>query len=246
MQVYLNSITGFEDAFRAMYMSKRSWNKEWDDRMVRAGRVCTTGNGMPRPAFKGSECWTDFTKWVNTLCKWKNHITLLKFIDVSVTVDGLHRGGCDDLDSHAKRFDNRIIRSSTRLATYETEEISDWYKNKIIPTDIALSLLNKEMPEYMIVDGQNYVKTTNGYIREDLKDNKDVKRGLYMLSLPMTFTFKVNLAELAHVYKERGSKAGGAHGTAAPELQELMEDLMSQIEAWHPQFNRQLMLDIPN
>lgn len=150
------------------------------------------------------------------------------------------------MDSHAKRFDNRIIRSSTRLATYETEEISDWYKDKIIPTDIALSLLNKEMPEHMIVDGQNYVKTTNGYIREDLKDSKDVKRGLYMLSLPMTFTFKVNLAELAHVYKERGSKKGGAHGTAAPELQELMEDLMSQIEAWHPQFNRQLMLDIPN
>lgn len=247
MKVYLNSITGIEDAIRTMYMSKRTWTKEWDDHMVQVVNTVTSRNGMPRPTLMESDYGKEFLDWINKLIKWgSKHITMLRFIDLSVTVEGLHRGAVDDLDSHSKRMENRIIRSSTRLATYETEEISDWYKDKTIPTDMALSMLSIDVPEKMVVDGKTYVKSTNGYIREDLKDNKDVKRGLYMLSLPMTFTFKINITELAHVYKERGSKEGGAHGTAAPELQLMMEDLVSQVESWYPQINRELLLKIVN
>ena len=71
---------------------------------------------------------------------------MLRFIDISVTVEGLHRAGQDDWDSHAARFNNRIIRSSTRLASFGYE-MSEWYQDKIIPTDAALDLLGIEAPE---------------------------------------------------------------------------------------------------
>ena len=60
----------------------------------------------------------------------------------------------------------------------------------------------------------------------------------------MNFTFKVNITELAHIYVERGSKDCGAHGTAAPELQIMIEDLINQIESWYPGINRELLLKI--
>lgn len=37
---------------------------------------------------------------------------------------------------------------------------------------------------------------------------------------------------------------GGAHGTAAPELQIMIEDLINQIESWYPGINRELLLKI--
>ena len=58
--------------------------------------------------------------------------------------------------------------------------MSDWYKGKIIPTDLALASLGIELPETLEVDGQKYIKRINGYVREDCKDDRDVKRGLYM------------------------------------------------------------------
>ena len=51
---------------------------------------------------------------------------MLDFVTISVTVEGIHRAGQDDWDAHAKRFDNRIIRSSTRLADFSEGEMSDY------------------------------------------------------------------------------------------------------------------------
>ena len=92
-----------------------------------------------------------------------------------------------------------------------------------------------------MVDGKKYVKTTNGYILEEHKDDRDVKRGLYMLSIPSNFIFKVNLTEFSHVYKERN-----ADGTANPEVKELAEGCLMRVCGEHHQFNKELMLKIKN
>lgn len=183
----------------------------------------------------------EFSGWMNRLVKWgRQHITLLRFIDLSITVEGLHRAGQDDWDAHAARFNNRIIRSSTRLADF-SYEMSDWYLDKILPTDLAADELGIQLPEQLEHNGFTYVKSVNGYVREDLKDNHDVKRGLYMLSIPSNFIFKINLTEWAHVFKERNQK-----GAANPEVKLCCESIADQLEKFHPQINRELFLEIPN
>jgi thymidylate synthase ThyX len=154
--------------------------------------------------------------------------------------EGIHRGGQDDIDSHAKRFNNRIVRSSTRLAEFGDEK-SSYYKDKILTTDEAVKILNINLPDSIQYNGLTYVKTTNGYILEDMKDNKDVKRGLYMLSIPSNFVSQIDLCEFAHVYKERGE-----HGTANPEVKEWAESISNQLEEWFPQFNREFLMKILN
>ena len=114
---------------------------------------------------------------------------------------------------------------------------------------VALAVLGIKTPDEFEFEGKTYVRAENGYIVKGMENDKDVKRGLYMLSLPMTFTFKINITELAHVYIERGKskKNGGlAHGTAAPELQIAMEDLIDQIEEWYPGITREFLLEVEN
>ena len=246
MNVYVNEITGITDAIVSMHMSRRSWSRCKESDIIETCDLVLDRRGK----FVGDSVYTDnnhgytnklYNEWIDTLLKWGHkHITMLRYIDISVTVEGLHRGGQDDWDSHAMRFNNRIIRSSTRLSNFEYE-MSDYYNGKIIPTDLALQDLGIELPEVITKDGKSYVKTVNGYIREDLKDNKDVKRGLYMLSIPSNFIFKVNLTEFAHVYKERG-----LHGTAHPEVKELCEQIADQIEEMQPKFTKQLLMNIKN
>jgi thymidylate synthase ThyX len=159
---------------------------------------------------------------------------------MSVTVEGLHRGGQDDWDSHAARFNNRIIRSSTRLSTFG-EEMSDWYQGKIIPTDVALAQIGLKTPDKITYEGKTYIKSINGYILEGMENNPDVKRGLYMLSIPSNFIFKINLTEYAHVFKERN-----IDGTANPEVKLCCEDITEHIESFQPIFNRELLNKIKN
>ena len=85
--------------------------------------------------------------------------------------------------------------------------------------------MNIDTPETVTIDGVDYSKTVNGYIRTTLKDNKDVKRGLYALSIPSNFIFKVNLTEFAHVYKLRKGGSG-----ANPEVQMLADMIKDNIE----------------
>lgn len=243
MKVYLNSIQGIPDAITSMFMSKRTWTR---DRELEIRRICNrvldrTGRFQIGPFSKDPDV-IQYNEWLEKLCKWgRQHITMLKFIDLSFTVEGLHRGGQDDWDSHAKRFDNRIIRSSTRLAKF-SKEMSDYYKGKIVPTDEMAEFLGIDLPDRVIAqDGQPYVKTVNGYVREDLKEDKDVLRGLYMLSIPSNFIYKVNLAEFAHVVKERNE-----NGHANPEVKQLCEESVKLLTAAQPMFTRELMLTIKN
>ena len=253
MKVYLNEVTGIADAITSMFMSKRTWTRELENDIRRICNLCLKTNGEYIPLRQCGDCtnclndckadYETFNNWMTKLIKWgTKHITMLRYIDFSITVKGLHRAGQDDVDSHSMRFNNRIIRSSTRLATYGNE-MSEWYKEKIIPTDTALGILDHThaLPESIEHNGKTYVKTINGYIEESLKDDKDAKRGLYMLSIPSNFIFKVNLTEWSHVYKERNINSG-----ANPEVKQCCEMIADEIERFQPLFNRDLFAKIKN
>ena len=246
MNVYLNKVDGIADAIVSMYFSKRSWSRVIEEEI----RDVTFDNldrydgfyDTERTRFVTEEAIDKFNNYMEKLCKWgKKHITMLRFIDFSITVEDIHRGAQDDWDSHAKRFENRIIRASTRLADFKSDEMSDYYKGKIIPTDTLCEMFNIELPQEVDVNGEKYVKAVNGYILKDMKDNKDVKRGLYMESIPSSFIFKINLTEWAHVYKERGK-----HSNANPEVRELAEKIQDQIEEAIPWFTRDFVMSINN
>ena len=249
MKVYLNKITGIDDAIISMYMSNPgSWSVELQDKIKAACFRLLDKTGKITPIeklnYKDRESDYDIIMGgLSKVCKWgKKHITMLRFIDFSFTVEGLHRGGQDDWDAHAKRFDNRIIRNSTRVTRSNfTSEVSDFYKGKIIPTDTALKILGIEIPDSFEYEGNIYIKGVNGYILEKYKDNPDVKRGLYMLSIPSNFIFKINCCEFAHVYKERNETSA-----ANPEVKECCESCLTELNAAYPQFNRELFLDIKN
>ena len=164
---------------------------------------------------------------------------MLDFITISVTVEGIHRAGQDDWDAHAKRFDNRIIRSSTRLADFSEGEMSDYYKDKIIPLGVALEYLGIDTPKEFAKDDTIYVRSVNGYIQKDFENDRDVKRGLYMESIPSNFIFKCNMAQWAHVYKLRNES-----GTANPEVKQLAETIQDQIEKQMPWFNREFLAKV--
>ena len=246
MKIYLNEMTGIADAIVSMFMSKRTWTKE-KELHVRDICDCVLDK---RGALRKCEVLSQnghldklaiFEDWIDILVKWGwKHTTMLRFIDMSITVDGLHRAGQDDWDAHAKRFNNRIIRTSTRLANFG-DEVSEWYSDKIVSTDTALKELGIELPQTVQIGANVYSKTVNGYIRDDYKDNPDAKRGLYMLSIPSNFIFKVDLAEWAHVYKERNIS-----GSANPEVKQCCELIADQIEVFHKQFNRDLFMKIKN
>lgn len=248
MNVYLNRIDGIDDAIVSMLFSKRTWKKETENRIRNINRLINEPIGRYIPqdsvfASQNEKLYEEYNDYLDKVVKWgTKHITLLKFIDISVTVEGIHRAGQDDWDAHAQRFQNRIVRSSTRLATFDEGERSDFYYDKILPTDVVLKVLGLDVPEYVTgEDGTKFVKTVNGYVREDLKDNKDVLRGLYMLSIPSNFIFRCNLADWAHVYKERGKHSG-----ANPEVKALAEEIADQLELFQPKFTRELWMKVQN
>lgn len=244
MKVYLNEINGLWAAIDAAYFSKRSWTREKEEHIMNVYERNFDHRGMRRrdnPFTLTGEIDGEMQEMMDMLFKWsKCHITLAKFLDFSFTVEGLHRGAQDDFDSHAKRLDNRIVRSSTRLAKFGNEK-SDWYQDKILSTDEALPLMDIPKPAEIMVDGVNYVSCTNGYVREDLKDNKDVLRGLYMLSIPSNFIFKCNCTEFAHIVNERDKDSH-----AAPELRLMIEECKRLIQEEIPQFTTEWCRGVKN
>lgn len=244
MNIHLNRIDGFDDAIISMFLSKRTLTRELECEIRKEVNSCTANSFdelLPLGAFLRK---TDkLNEWLHTLRKWcPQHITMGRFLDFSFTVYGLHRAGQDDIDSHAKRMGNRIIRSSTRLADFSPGEMSSFYEGKIIPTDLALAALGIEAPEELECNGHVYVKGVNGYILKGMENNKDVKRGLYMLSIPSNFIFKIDLTEFAHVFKERNRD-----GTANPEVKDCIETATDQLsEATYGFVDRDLLLGIKN
>lgn len=242
MKVYLNSINGIPDALISLLMSKRSWTPDDEKEVRMLDYRINTRFGEFYPCGADKDDIKDYEQRMKILLKWgQKHITLLKFIDLSFTVEGIHRAGQDDWDAHAERYHTRIIRSSTRLADFKKGEMSDWYKGKIIPTDEAIDLLNMQLPETIEKDGVTYVRAVNGYIREDMKDDKDVKRGLYMLSIPSNFIFRCDLANFAHVYQNRNQNSA-----ANPEVKMLAEECASLIRQYQPLITPDVLNAIQN
>ena len=244
MNVYLNRIDGVDDAIISMFLSKRTLTRELEtDIRYEVWQFSTHACCGDIPLGALTDCSDRLKGWLTKLFKWGvRHITMLRFIDLSFTVYGLHRAGQDDLDSHAMRMNNRIIRSSTRLADFSRGETSAYYADKILPTDVALAYLGIRTPDEIEYQGRTYVRVANGYIVKGMENEKDVKRGLYMLSIPSNFIFRINLTEFAHVYKERNA-AGGAN----PEVKEAVEAMADRLEsATLGLVNRALLTEIKN
>ena len=242
MKVYLNRVDGLDDAIVSMYLSKRTLTRELECEIREEVLSCAIEFDRVMQFPEGSLCTVSdkLRGWLEKLFKWgTRHITMLRFIDLSFTVYDLHRGAQDDFDAHAMRLNNRIIRSSTRLADFK-DEMSEFYQGKIIPTDLALSLLGVETPDTLEVDGKTYVRAVNGYILKGHENDKDYRRGLYMLSIPSSFIFRVQLTEFAHIYKERNK-----NGTANPELKDAVEQMADAIErATQGYVTREVLLSI--
>lgn len=248
MKVYVNSITGIDDAICSMFVSRGTLTRELEDEIRRICNLANEPNGKFRENNNGisKEDAEQYEKWIKSLCTWgQKHITMLRFIDISCTVYGLHRAGQDDWDAHACRFNNRIVRTSSRIKNIKDENklqnLSDYYADKVLTTDAVLDLLDIEMPKTIEHDGKTYVRSFNGYIIEGMENNQDIKRGLYNLGFPSDFVFKVNLTEFAHVYKERNANSG-----ANPEVKQCCEMITDEIEKFQPSFNRELLLTIKN
>ena len=247
MEVYLNRIDGWDDAILSMFYSKRTVTRELEEDIRYETYLNTNKNPVVGPigSLKKTMLKVDdkYTKWLDSFFKWAwTHITMGRFLDLSFTVYGLHRAGQDDLDAHAMRMNNRIIRSSTRLAEFKHGEMSDYYKGRIIPTDVALAHLGIKTPDEIEYEGKTYVRSVNGYVLKGMENNKDVKRGLYMLSIPSNFIFRCNLTEFAHIYKERRSE-----GTANPEVKEAIERMVDQLEeASCGYINREYLMKVKN
>ena len=231
MKVYLNEISGLWQAVTAMYMSKRSWTRE---REVDIQDVCFANYYIPGGKRDISKPLTpEMDDYLKKLFKWApKHTTLGRFIDFAFTVEGMHRGAQDDFDSHAMRLNSRIIRSSTRLASFGGTEKSSYYDRKILTPDEALALLAERgisLPTTLYYNGYNYVRAENGYVREDLANDQDVRRGLYPLCIPSNFTFRVNSTDFAHIVKQR-DRNSHAH----PELREAVEEMKRLIQEQIP------------
>lgn len=235
MEVYLNEITGIADGLVALSFSKRTWTRKLEEQVRNDIKMRFPECGWDPPCYGAftERLMKSFEKFCGT------HTTLLDMLTASVTVSGLHRGGQDDWDAHARRFDNRIIRASTRLGVFHEGEMSDWYRGKIIPMGEAVLMQGYNPPSEFMVDGVVFVRAVGGYIRKGLENNNDVMRGLYDMSIPSNFIFKVNLAQWCHVYRLR--RMGS---TANPEVQQVAEGVQTAIECELPWLTREFAMSV--
>ena len=171
MEVRLNNLRGLEDAMVSLFQSKGTYTKEFD-KAIRESVLNRTGyNGFIEPSY-GDEIpftnpinkkeYTFDTLYNMVLNIGVKHTTILRYIDFSFNVIGLHRGAQDDLDAHAHRFNNRIIRSSTRLSSFDEYNKSEYYKDKILTVDDVVKQLAYDMPEEIEFNGVIFVKCVNG------------------------------------------------------------------------------------
>lgn len=212
MNIPYFKVSGWDGAIRSYFMTNKKYNTDIEARLSKVEEG------------KGSE---EDIVWYNTLKSrviniGKKHTTLLRFVDITFVVDGLHRGGQDDFDSHAKRLESRIVRMTTRVNDNEKlAHVSDYYEGKILTFDDLKKIFN--LPSTVTCDGKDYVMTPFGYVKDEYKNDKDVKRGLVPLAVSSMFTVKVNITELCHIVRER------APGSAAhPELQEMIRLLVEE------------------
>lgn len=235
MKVYVSSITGFPEAMESMYMSKRTWTPELMKEIHDVCHAVEFHNAS-------EEQTTKFNEMLGKVLKiGRRHITLLRFIDIAMTVEGQHYAGVADIDSHSMRFNNRIIRSSTRLADFAQDEFSNYYRDKVMSAEAMAEVLGVVFPDEITVENNKWIKSPGGYIKAGYEADRDVKRGLYPLGIPSNFVAKINLTEWAHVFRMRNMDGG-----ANPEVKEWAESVMEQTTKKYPQITRDYVLSIEN
>ena len=222
MKFKVVKISGLDDAMVSLRMSKRTYNEQLSQEIRDLVDSNTDKNGFV--VNNVDEKFIDELKKLEKYGIQYNHSTLLRYIDITIETIGLHRGAQDDLDAHAYRMSNRMVRNSTRLAKFNLGEKSDYYKDKILFFDEVIAY-----PDKLEKDGVKYVKTPYGYTRGDLVNNFDALRGNYPLSIPSDCIWKCNFIDLRHIYKMRNEK-----GYANPELKQGIEMMADQIEKYLP------------
>ena len=269
MEITHIALSGYDDMVRAIYMTNKKYNDELEMKITRGEylrKLSPEKRKKLEEVSNDNEIYNEYRKMIDIafniacgtlynktdekgaitpdqiqLC----HSTIGRFLDISCTVDGLHRGATDDFDAHARRLDSRIVRRSTRTNSPNEIVLSDWYKDKVIPfgdldgrtvtevinikesTDCEIKL-----PSTIIVNNKVYRKSRFGYVADEFKDNYDVLRGLTPLGMSNLFTFKCNITEWAHITKLREP---GTH--AAPELQQMIQMINQAIEQMEPRLN---------
>lgn len=241
MNIPYFKITGWGGAIRSMYMTNKNYTSELEIQLRRCEKAYESYNDLniTKTVYEDDAKW--FKNEINKVLKiGKKHITLLRYVDVEWIVDGLHRGAQDDFDSHAERFDNRIIRMTTRtINDGKLAEISDWYKDKILTFQDITKLFN--LPEEVEKAGVIFARTPFGYIRKETigsLEERDVRRGLIPLAVASTFIVKCQITELCHVFRERNQD-----GNASPELKIMMEDIVKKISEKYPELDRDFFIN---
>lgn len=246
MTFTLTQISGVGDAILSLLFSRRSYTPEKESQILDDLFWVSTPRGFIHLS-KPSDSSERIEMYLEKVAKYgagvnmsasidAGHDTILRFIDFTVIVQGLHRGAQDDLDAHAMRMCNRIVRSSTRLnvpeeARRKSQEMSDWYKDRIITFEdhLAETLHSQRfediIPAKIKRNGKTYVRVENGYLLEGCEDDDDVLRGLYRLSMASDCIFKIDLYDMRHLYKRRNK-----YTKASPELRMGIESLADQIE----------------
>lgn len=233
--IKVKEIRGLADAILSLKFSKRTYTEEIDQQIRALVHECTDMNGFVEPNADPMKCHQLLIE-MNKLAKWgagvnqsaaidAGHETILRFIDVTFVISDVSYGTMADLDSHAMRMNNRIVRSSSRLAQYDVGELSEWYSTNIIPFTEVLESHN-ELPDVITSNEKKFYRTPYGYIEETVEvSDLDVRRGLYPIAIPMSAICKVNLFDLRHIYMRRNK-----YTNATPELKNNIEDLADQIE----------------
>ena len=189
------------------------------------------------------------------------HQTLMEYLDITFITEGMHRGAQDDLDSHARSFNNRITRFSTRLAEIDRVELSEWYQDKVIPfgevqgkggyieaygADGDNLGYFPPMPEFVVKEGKHYFKTPFGYVLEKHAKvpakngfDKDVQRGLMPLGMKSDAQWMIGASALRYVYKMRSKFT-----KTNPELKIAMEMLADELEKHFPVFGQHFRYEL--
>jgi hypothetical protein len=246
MQFRLAKISGIDDAIVSLFMSKRSYTLEKADNVRRivaqhsdeAGFIHLPESNTPE-SVQLCDWLTKITKYGTQLGYKRNHATILRFIDFTVETIGLHKAGMGDLDAHSQRMNNRIIRASSRLAEFSSNEKSDFYNNKVLSVgEASKSISSIGLPETIDINDVGFRFNGFGYVRIDCWNDQDVQRGTYMLSIPSDAVWKADFIGLKHIYAMRNT-----HTHAHPELADGMEQLALQIERALPTLGKALTCD---
>lgn len=252
MAITLTEVNGLAAADASLKQSKRSFKMEQYQEVMKLiynhsdyrGFILPPSNDPGRNTQRYQDEHNKIVEMLNKLAKWgagvgqessgtwidSGHETLLRYIDLTFIVENCGYATVADLDAHVMRFNNRIIRSSSRIAKYDELETSWWYQDKNLGLAEVANVIGLEFPEkFTDKNGKVWVRAQNGYVPEGFDNNGDYTRGNYPLHIPMNAICKINLFDLRHVYKRRN-----AYTHATQELRHDIEGLADQVEAAIP------------